>query len=387
MTYLQVEMRRAFANRKGILLLDLTAQVRFCDLPPVKYFARWALADRRDLVRVSSKSMLRLVCTEWLRRFPHTITSNVAVSVLRRLAAAAETEDAPLLEEIAQDIFMGIFSSKFSAAARRALGDPRLALYFRCFGVDPKKVNCDSLCAAASQLALKDDPRVAEIAEKIAAWDRKWGSAKIDSHTLGPHTELGSVPRCVVKYPQVTRIRDWSGGSYTTPDPNELKRVEKYLSWDVKPRPPRATNGQIIEWVQILTGHNFLFLMEHGDSPNNLVENSWRGVLDLVRHPAFSQNNFKVILQKSKNAAYAWRQMVMAMSVTGFPAEKVVELKKKVVELKKKTEARVGKPDLAAAINQMLLDPIMSAMAGKALDRPPLLGWVCGTHPLKGLPH
>jgi hypothetical protein len=105
----------AFRRRRGLLLLNLEHQVRFDELPwigalePLRRHRRAdaALAARRTLEQTTLLA---------LHAFPHAILPNPLVRELGALAKQANVL-MPLVEEVAADIFMGTFTSKWHTAA------------------------------------------------------------------------------------------------------------------------------------------------------------------------------------------------------------------------------------------------------------------------------
>lgn len=120
---------RAFRNRRSLLLLNLQHQVRVEELPWMRALA----AHRTDAAPV--RSALRELGELAIQGFPGTILPNPLVRELDVLARHTGLR-APLVEELAADIFMGTFTPKFLDAAVIAselLGD---TLYERYYGID-----------------------------------------------------------------------------------------------------------------------------------------------------------------------------------------------------------------------------------------------------------
>ncbi|HEY0250752.1 MAG TPA: hypothetical protein VGC41_04465, partial [Kofleriaceae bacterium] len=130
---LYAQLYLAFRRRRGLLLLDYQSQVRFTELP-------WAAAldDARaknaDATSRARKAIARSLASA-LRAFPETLIPNKLVTELYSLADAAELK-LPFVEEIAADIFMGGFTTKFVHAAKRAAGVVAGTLYERYYAID-----------------------------------------------------------------------------------------------------------------------------------------------------------------------------------------------------------------------------------------------------------
>lgn len=120
----------AFRRRRSVLLLHLERQVRFEELPWVSALdvARSASADATETARATLGDVAQLALTA----FPHTILPNPLVRELGALAERTDV-DLPLVEEVAADIFMGDFTSKWGRAAGVACELLRGSLYARYY--------------------------------------------------------------------------------------------------------------------------------------------------------------------------------------------------------------------------------------------------------------
>ncbi|UUU27324.1 hypothetical protein [Streptomyces sp. DSM 40750] len=248
---------RAFRNRRSLLLLDLERQVRIEELPWVR-----AVSGQRSAVLGKSDgegtlTVLRQLGELAVQAFPGTILPNPLVRELGVLERQCDL-DAPLVEELAADIFMGTFSPKFLKAARIAgelLGG---TLYERYYGID---------YAAIRDLA---------ISEAGTALTRSYGT-------------LAS--------PGFARLCAERAGTTSG-------------SWSV------AANGTVIEQAQILTTHNLATLVH----PMGIVPRpGWadlarRCFVTVCRLTARVHHNPRP-LGTIKDAAYAWRQMVFHLSL------------------------------------------------------------------------
>ncbi|MFI6307154.1 hypothetical protein ACIBCH_35165 [Amycolatopsis thailandensis] len=104
----------AFRRRRGLLLLDLATQVGFTELPWVAALEPLR-AHRRDTAEAARETLSRTTMLA-LTAFPHAILPNPLVSEFGALAKQAGLR-MPLVEEVAADIFMGAFTTKFRDAA------------------------------------------------------------------------------------------------------------------------------------------------------------------------------------------------------------------------------------------------------------------------------
>lgn len=133
--HLYAAVYRAFRLRRGLLLLDYQHQVRVEELPWIAALDRTRVATHDASQR--ARAVVAAASATALAAFPHTIVPNKLVTELASLCTAAELA-LPLLEELAADIFMGSFTSKFVAAAQTAATLLRGSLYQRYYDVDPE---------------------------------------------------------------------------------------------------------------------------------------------------------------------------------------------------------------------------------------------------------
>lgn len=124
---------QAFRRRRSLLLLNLQRQVGFSELP-------WVAAiegDRQSGKGAASAARQSLIESSalTLHAFPYAILPNKLLQEFGALAGTAEL-DLPLVEEVAADIFMGRFSSKFADNAQRAGGVIAGSLYARYYAID-----------------------------------------------------------------------------------------------------------------------------------------------------------------------------------------------------------------------------------------------------------
>ncbi|HUQ59166.1 hypothetical protein [Lentzea sp.] len=104
----------AFRRRRGLLLLNLEHQVRFTELPWVQALAP-CRSPKPDNATAAHQA-LRQITMLALTAFPHALLPNPLVTEIRALAKQAGLE-LPLVEEVAADIFMGTFTTKWRDAA------------------------------------------------------------------------------------------------------------------------------------------------------------------------------------------------------------------------------------------------------------------------------
>jgi hypothetical protein len=104
----------AFRRRRSLLLLNLEHQVRIGELPWVQAIEPFR-AHRPDTAHAARQALAQTAMVAFTA-FPHAILPNPLISEFTALAKQAGL-DLPLVEEIAADIFMGTFTTKFRAAA------------------------------------------------------------------------------------------------------------------------------------------------------------------------------------------------------------------------------------------------------------------------------
>ncbi|MFF1922756.1 hypothetical protein ACFVW8_19565 [Streptomyces sp. NPDC058221] len=252
---------RAFRNRRSLLLLNLERQVRIEELPWVRAVAAHRTDDQRH---EPAHAALRQLGELAVQAFPGTILPNPLVRELGVLSRQAEA-GAPLVEELASDIFMGTFTPKFLAAARVAAELLGGTLYERYYGID---------YAAVRNLA------ITEASDSL-------------NRTQRARTSPGFAKLCAER----------AGGSGTR-------------NWSV------AANGKVIEQSQILTTHNLATLVGRvgiGSGPgwDELALRCFATVCLLTARVHGNPRPLPTI----KDAAYAWRQMVFHLSLCDSAAQ------------------------------------------------------------------
>ncbi|MER6350912.1 hypothetical protein ABT186_03415 [Streptomyces sp. NPDC001634] len=316
---------RAFRNRRSLLLLDLERQVRVEELPWVRAVASQRADAETD---EASANALRQLGELAVQAFPGTILPNPLVRELTVLARQAEL-GAPLVEELAADIFMGTFSPKFLAAARVAaelLGGG--TLYERYYGID---------YAAVRNLAIVE-------------------AGEAQTRSYGARTSPGFAKLCAER----------AGVS-----PSGARS-----SWSV------ASNGTVIEQAQILTTHNLATLVHRvGINPATGWEDlARRCFVTACRLTARVHANPRP-LGTIKDVAYAWRQMVFHLSLCT-PREQARTLDWL-------TEEAGRHPAHVAARLAPALAGLRQVAAGGAVDEGTgrrLLGWSTDGHWLRADP-
>ncbi|MFI9150921.1 hypothetical protein [Streptomyces sp. NPDC053367] len=258
---------RAFRNRRSLLLLNLERQVRAEELPWVRAVAAHRVdGEAGDVAAAALRQLGGLA----VQAFPGTVLPNPLVRELSVLARQADL-GAPLVEELASDIFMGTFTPKFLASARVAaelLGGG--SLYERYYAIDYRSLRNLAIVeageAARRSYGARTSPGFAELCKRRAA-------------QFEPGSRNGS--------------RNGSGGG----------------SWV-------AANGTVIEQAQILTTHNLATLVHRvGIAP----ETGWdelarRSFVTVCRLTARLHHNPRP-LGTIKDVAYAWRQMLFHLSL------------------------------------------------------------------------
>lgn len=247
---------RAFRRRRSLLLLDLQSQVRIEELPWVAAIEMMRSDDvsTRDLARQTLEEVVSLSTIS----FPQAILPNKLLQEIRALADGAGL-DIPIVDELASDIFMGEFSSKFLRAAKLAGELMANTLYARYYNVDYE---------AVQRLEIPKTPR-------RRVWSRR---PKLDDFASLCCSRAGV----------------------------------QYSGWDP------ATNGMIIEQQQILTTQNLAPILARLNLVDQLRPHfpqmarscfAW-----ICRRQQVNERQWHARLITIKNTAYAWRQMVLYLS-------------------------------------------------------------------------
>jgi hypothetical protein len=236
----------AFRRRRSLLLLNLEHQVTIDELPWVQAVAHHRTAGVGEDARAAVARLAELT----LEAFPATIVPNPLVTELDALAREARL-DLPLVEELAADIFMGTFSTKFLRAAQLAGRSLAGSTYERYYGID-----------YAAVLAIDDLGRRSDRAARTSdAFD--------------------------------ALCRGRAG------DPGERLSV--------------SANGTVIEQAQILTTHNLAaltFALGVELDWTALARRAFARADRLAQRLDTDDQPYRTV----KDAAYAWRQMVFFLS-------------------------------------------------------------------------
>jgi hypothetical protein len=207
-----------------------------------------------DVTRRDSHASLARVGQLTLDGFPATILPNPLIRELAALAKEAGL-DLPWVEELAADIFMGTFSAKFLQAAKLAATVLRGSLYERYYGIDYEAI-----------LAIDDTRR------------RLLGARTSNTFDALCHDRAGV-----------------AASGYSV-----------------------AANGTVIEQAQILTTHNLATLAGPVDIAPAVgwTESARRSLNAVCRLVARVHGNPRP-LSTIKDAAYAWRQLLFYLSMSG----------------------------------------------------------------------
>jgi hypothetical protein len=256
--HLAREIFLAFQRRRSLLLLNLEHQVQMRELPWIAMLAEHGLGA--GAAAQKARSLLRELVGLTLTSFPDSILPNPFLKQARHLARSAELK-IPLVDEVAADIFMGVFTTKYLRAAQEAarlLGGSLYATYY--------SIDFDRILEMEVSSERSADPAVA--AEFSDLCRRRAGFAEDQRGRFG----FGFVAR----------------------------------------------NGMIIEQEQILTTHNLAVLIralnleaELSSQGGELARRCFDGIIGTLARSSR--------LAAVKNAAYAWRQAVFFLSLVEPP--------------------------------------------------------------------
>ena len=251
----------AFRRRRSLLLLNLEHQVRFEELPWVAALSGFRLQGRST---APAREALDRAVLLALDSFPERILPNPLVRELGALATAADVRLA-LVEEVAADIFMGTFTTKWRTAAKVASESLQGSVYARYYDL-PRPEFWSST------------PEATGWARRV---QRRWGKQTAEDFTALCRTRAAEAGR--------------SGHSRSV-----------------------AANGAVLEQSQILTTHNLAVLTVGLDLESalrerapELVEQVLAWVLQTHAH---LPKQHHAALQTVKNISYAWRQAIYLLS-------------------------------------------------------------------------
>lgn len=254
---------RAFRRRRSLLLLNLEHQVQIEELPWIDVLGRFR-SQGQTAQRTATQTLEQMALLT-ITSFPHTIIPNPMVKELGALAKHGGL-DLPLVEEVAADIFMGTFTTKWRDAARITAGFLDGSLYARYYDLHGSS---------------------------------KW--------TAPPTPDSGLLDRA--------RLR-W--GKQTAEDFAEVckERAREAASGDGS---RVARNGTVLEQSQILTSHNLAPLVAGLDLRGELAplapDLALRTFDWIVRQQITPRPDWRSNLQMVKNTAYAWRQALFLLSL------------------------------------------------------------------------
>ncbi|CAK9783777.1 hypothetical protein CC85DRAFT_191786 [Cutaneotrichosporon oleaginosum] len=322
---------QAFSARRSLLLLNLEHQVRLGELPWVDAAEPHANHTGGHITTLTALGHIGEIA---IARWPGTILANKLVSQMNNLALLRHLDmrRVPLVEELAADIFMGTFSSKFTMAAKIA-ADLAGPLYISYYDIDTKAV--DALWPPTER-----NPLEGAIQEETAQEIRDAESTEGVEHDKA-RVELDFAHMCF------DRANEKPGWSST------------------------ARHGKVIEQSQILTTHNLATIVSLGASLPwaSLAKRAWAECVHLLRLACRDPRP----LRKVKNAAYAWRQAVFFASLAGEEQPDIIEAMEK---------DRAALPALG-----LVIDGLRDIHGGSAFDAEGksthgrrLLGWTVGPH-------
>ncbi|MEV0797109.1 hypothetical protein AB0I34_05440 [Kribbella sp. NPDC050281] len=307
----------AFRRRRSLLLLNLEHQVRFDELPWIAAVSPFR--ERRAEAARAAEQSLQETTVLALGSFPQAILPNPLTRELGALATQAGLR-LPLVEEVAADIFMGTFTTKWRDAATIASRLLDGTLYARYYDLP------------------EDWPAV-----ETRRWKR-WRKGTADDFA-----EL------CTRRSQEARSEQASGG-----------RV--------------AANGAVLEQSQILTTHNLAVLVDALGLTDRVREAgpelADRALAWSVRRLTQPAPTWVSGLQAIKNAAYCWRQGIFFLSFCdeATQLEAVGRLRDRAAVLGPRLVPAVE--GLAAVVAGERFD-----QAGRvAVNGRRLLGWSVGPH-------
>lgn len=247
----------AFRSRRSLLLLNYASQVRFEELPWIAAIDDLTADDPSGYK--AAEQLLARTAVLAIRHFPGTIFPNKFVRELYALGTSANRE-LPWVYEIASDIFMGNFGASFLANAKLAAKPLQGTLYERYYGVSFEQV-----------LRMPMPPKT-ENSPAISAEFSKY------VQSLVPASKPDAKTSFVV------------------------------------------ANALQIEQSQLLTTHNLATVIEAlslNDTLREYYSLLAAGCLETViaKLKRLPKGNWRIEMQRAKVAAYAWRQMLVFLSL------------------------------------------------------------------------
>ncbi len=319
----------AFRRRRSLLLLNLEHQVRFEELPWIA-----ALSGLRTQGRSTpaAREALQRAVLVALNSFPERILPNPLVREFGALATAADVRLA-LIEEVAADIFMGTFTTKWRTAGKVASQSLEGSLYARYYDLP--------------------HPDFWSSAPEATGWarrlQRRWAKETAEDFTA----------LCSTRAAEAGRAR-------------HSRSV--------------AANGAILEQSQILTTHNLAVLtsgLELAPALRERAPKLAQRVLAWVLHMyARLPKQRHAALQTIKNISYAWRQAIYLLSFCDTTAQTAAV--HRLLEATATGTAQQLRPVIHGLDHVLAggrFDPAGIAVTGTGRR---LLGWSVGEHWLLG---
>ncbi|NHZ93287.1 hypothetical protein F2P45_30385 [Massilia sp. CCM 8733] len=303
---------QAFRRRRSLLLQNLQSQVRLGELPWVA--AINAQREQGLAPRTLARRTLDELTLLTLTSFPQTAIPNPLIQELNTLAGNAAL-DLPLVEELAADIFMGMFAHKFTKVAAHATAMLDGSLYSRYYGIGEHE---------------RDQLR--ELARQRGA------------NAASPASERGLTGLCETR----AGVRCGLGTV--------------------------INNAMIIEQQQILTTHNLAALVARLDLDGQLQPHYERMAQQcfawICRNQQNALNAWPGDPRAIRNAAYAWRQMVFFLSMAPASADFIAWARAHLAQESPRLQRRLA-PALAglelAAAGHALDDPASQANGARRL--------------------
>lgn len=310
----------AFRRRRSLLLLNLEHQVRFDELPWIGALEAFH-APSPDSARTARRTLEQTTMLA-LSAFPQAILPN---PLLRELGALANQADLPLplVEEVAADIFMGTFTTKWRTAAQIASQTMAGTLY-------------------AGYYDLPEAGAWTAPAERRGRW--------------GKQTAEDFATACAVR---AKEAQTGDSRSYV------------------------ATNGTVLEQSQILTTHNLAALV-HALHLQDRLSGMGPDLADrtftwIVTRQAMRIPDHHAALQMIKNTAYAWRQAIFYLSFSDQRQQHaaVNRLRQRVTAAGLDDRFGPAVAGLAHIVNGGHFDKNGTTQGGRGRR---FLGWTTGAH-------
>jgi hypothetical protein len=235
--------------------------VRFDELPWIDAIEHFRASSTKS--ELGAGQALRQTTLLALTAFPHTILPNPLVREMGALATQADLK-IPLVEEVAADIFMGTFTTKWRRSAALTSESMVGTLYARYYDLpDPGVWSPAPLRALGARL------------------NRRWGKETADDFAA----------LCAERAHEA-----------------QVDGQQNYV----------AVNGTVLEQSQILTSHNLAVLTTSLDLRDRVADLAPQLTGDtfrwIIRRQSQPWHSDIATLQMIKNIAYAWRQAIFFLS-------------------------------------------------------------------------